>query len=216
MSGYLILLGAPGAGKGTQAKRLAEQLGLVHISSGDLFREHFDNETDLGKLARGYIDRGCLVPDDVTIAMVRDRLGRPDAAAGAVLDGFPRTLPQAEALDEILAGFHGRVNAVIYIRVGEAVLVRRLTGRWMCRQSGHIYHEDFNPPRTPGVCDLDGSPLYQRSDDSEEVVRHRIQVYLGETSPLLAFYRERGLVREVDGDQSIEAVTEAVLKEMAS
>ena len=216
MSGYLIMLGAPGAGKGTQAKRLAEKLGLVHISSGDLFREHFDKETELGKLARGYIDQGRLVPDDVTIAMVRERLGRPDAAAGEVLDGFPRTLPQAEALDEILAGMRGRVSAVIYIRVGEAALVRRLTGRWMCRKAGHIYHEDFNPPRTPGVCDLDGSPLYQRSDDSEQVVRQRIQVYLGETSPLLEFYRLRGLVREVDGEQSIEAVTEAVLREMAS
>jgi adenylate kinase len=211
MAAYIVILGPPGAGKGTQAKRLSERLGLTHVSSGDLFREHLKNETALGKLARGYIDRGGLVPDDVTIAMIRDRLSRQDASAGAILDGFPRTQAQAEALDAMLVEMGAQVDAVIYVRVETPVLVRRLTGRRMCRAGGHIYHLDYNPPRSAGVCDVDGSELYQRSDDDEATVTRRIQVYLEETSPLIAHYQERGVVVEVDGDQPIEAVTEDLL-----
>jgi adenylate kinase len=214
MAAYIVILGPPGAGKGTQAKRLSERLRLTHVSSGDLFREHLKNETALGKLARGYIDGGGLVPDDVTIAMIRDRLSRQDASSGAILDGFPRTQAQAEALDAMLVEMGGRVDAVIYVRVPTPVLVRRLTGRWMCRAGGHIYHQDFNPPRTAGVCDIDGSELYQRSDDDEATVTRRIQVYLDETSPLIAHYKRRGVVVEVDGDQPIEAVTEDLLAAM--
>jgi adenylate kinase len=211
MAAYIVILGPPGAGKGTQAKRLSERLGLTHVSSGDLFREHLKNETALGKLARGYIDRGGLVPDDVTIAMIRDRLGRQDASAGAILDGFPRTQAQAEALDAMLVEMGALVDAVIYVRVETPVLVRRLTGRRMCRAGGHIYHLDYNPPRSAGVCDVDGSELYQRSDDDEATVTRRIQVYLEETSPLIAHYQKRRVVVEVDGDQPIEAVTEDLL-----
>jgi adenylate kinase len=211
MAAYIVILGPPGAGKGTQAKRLSERLGLTHVSSGDLFREHLKNETALGKLARGYIDRGGLVPDDVTIAMIRDRLSRQDASAGAILDGFPRTQAQAEALDAMLVEMGARVDAVIYVRVETPVLVRRLTGRRMCRAGGHIYHLDYNPPKTQGVCDIDGSELYQRSDDDEATVTRRIQVYLEETSPLIAHYQKTRVVVEVDGDQPIEAVTEDLL-----
>jgi adenylate kinase len=190
---------------------LCERLGLTHVSSGDLFREHLKNKTELGRLAQGYIDRGGLVPDDVTTAMIRERLSRPDAAAGALLDGFPRTRPQADALDRMLADLAAKVDAVIVIRVPAPVLIRRLMGRLMCRAAGHIYHQDYNPPRTPGVCDVDGSELYQRSDDDVATVSHRIQVYLGETAPLIAHYRRRGIVVEVNGEQPIEAVTEDLL-----
>ncbi len=193
---------------------MCERLGVPHVASGDLFREHLKNDTDLGRLARGYIDRGGLVPDDVTIAMIRERLSRPDAAVGALLDGFPRTRPQAEALDQMLADLGGKIDAVAVIRVGVPVLIRRLMGRLMCRAGGHIYHEDYNPPRRAGVCDIDGSELYQRSDDDEATVTHRIQVYLAETAPLIAHYRRRGVVAEVDGDRPIEAVTEDLLAAM--
>jgi adenylate kinase len=193
---------------------LCERLGVPHVASGDLFREHLKNDTDLGRLARAYIDRGGLVPDDVTIAMIRERLSRPDATVGALLDGFPRTRPQAEALDQMLADLGGKIDAVAVIRVGVPVLIRRLMGRLMCRAGGHIYHEDYNPPRRAGVCDIDGSELYQRSDEDEATVTHRIQVYLAETAPLIAHYRRRGVVAEVDGDQPIEAVTEDLLAAM--
>jgi adenylate kinase len=193
---------------------LCERLGVPHVASGDLFREHLKNDTDLGRLARGYIDRGGLVPDDVTIAMIRERLSRPDATVGALLDGFPRTRPQAEALDQMLADLGGKIDAVAVIRVRVPVLIRRLMGRLMCRAGGHIYHEDYNPPRRAGVCDIDGSELYQRSDDDEATVTHRIQVYLAETAPLIAHYRRRGVVAEVDGDRPIEAVTEDLLAAM--
>jgi adenylate kinase len=206
------MLGAPGAGKGTQAKIISDRLGLPHISSGDIFRENLKNQTELGRLADGYMSRGELVPDDVTIAMIRERLSRPDCARGAVLDGFPRTPAQAEALAEMLAALGGkRVDVVPYIKVEEAELVRRLTGRWTCRANGHIFHEEFNPPKSPGACDIDGSPLYQREDDRAETVTHRIRVYLEQTAPLIAYYLKAGVLVEIDGGQPIGAVTDALL-----
>ncbi|MEW6567247.1 MAG: adenylate kinase [Chloroflexota bacterium] len=211
MPAYIVLLGPPGAGKGTQAKRLSERLGLLHVSSGDIFRENLKNQTELGRLAKGYIDQGRLVPDDVTIAMIRERLSRSDGAVGAVLDGFPRTRPQAEALDVMLKDLGGRVDAVAYVRVSMPILIRRLMGRLTCRASGHIYHEDYNPPKVPGVCDLDGSELYRRSDDDEAAVARRIQVYLEETEPLIRYYRKRRVVFDVDGEQTIERVTADLL-----
>jgi adenylate kinase len=216
MPTYIVLLGPPGAGKGTQAQIVSEKLGLPHISSGDIFRENLKNQTELGQLARGYMDRGELVPDDVTIAMIRERLSRPDCAPGALLDGFPRTPPQAEALSAMLAEFQGRVNAVPYIKVPEEVLVERLTGRWTCRAEGHVFHEKFNPPKEPGVCDFDGSELYQREDDKAETVIRRIRVYLEQTMPLIEYYRQRGILLEVDGRQSIEQVSADLLEALSA
>lgn len=211
MPTYIVLLGPPGAGKGTQAQIISEKLALPHVSSGDIFRENLKNQTELGKLAKGYMDRGELVPDDLTIAMIRDRLARPDCASGALLDGFPRTVAQAEALENMLAEFDGRVDAVPYISVAEETLIERLTGRWTCRAQGHVYHEKYNPPAAVGRCDLDGSELYQRDDDKAETVARRIRVYLAQTQPLIEYYQQRGVLKEVDGTRPIEQVTADLL-----
>jgi adenylate kinase len=211
MPTYIVLLGPPGAGKGTQAQRISEELGLAHISSGDIFRENLKNQTELGKVAEGYMKRGELVPDDVTIAMIRERLSRPDTQPGALLDGFPRTPAQAEALEAMLSEFGGKVDAVPYISVPEEVLIERLTGRWTCRAEGHVYHEKFNPPKAAGRCDIDGSELYQREDDKAETVTRRIRVYLDQTKPLIDYYRDRGVLIEVDGTKSIDEVAEELL-----
>lgn len=211
MATYIVLLGAPGVGKGTQAEILSERSGLAHISSGDLFRENIKNQTELGKLAQTYMSQGELVPDDVTIAMIRDRIGRTDCKQGAILDGFPRTPAQAEALEKMLGEFGGQVDAVPLITAAENVLKARLNDRWTCRAVGHIYNAKSNPPKAVGVCDIDGSELYQRDDDKAETVIHRIQVYLDQTSPLIAYYRDRGKLIEIDGMQSIEQVTQSLL-----
>ena len=208
---FIVLLGPPGVGKGTQAKNIAESTGLPHISSGDLFRENIKNASELGKLAQSFMNKGELVPDDVTIAMIRDRLSRPDCKGGALLDGFPRTTVQAEVLEKLLAEFGGRVNYVPYIAASETVLVERLSGRWTCKEQGHVFHEKYNPPKKPGVCDMDGSLLYQRDDDKAETVTRRIQVYFAQTAPLIAYYRERGLLSEIDGARPIDQVTADLL-----
>jgi len=209
---YIVLLGPPGAGKGTQAMVISETRGLPQISSGDIFRENLKNQTELGALAKGYIDCGELVPDDVTIAMIRERLSRADCKPGALLDGFPRTPVQAKALDEMLAEFLGRVVAVPYISVPAEVLVDRLSGRWTCQAHGHVYHEKHNPPKTPGVCDIDSSSLYQREDDKPETVKRRIQVYIDQTSPLIDYYQRQGKLIEIDGTQAIDRVTTGLLE----
>jgi adenylate kinase len=211
MPTYIVLLGPPGAGKGTQAQAISKKLSLPHISSGDIFRDNLKNQTELGKLARGYMDRGELVPDDLTISMISDRLSRPDCASGALLDGFPRTPAQADALSKMLVQFQGKVNAVPYIRVAEEVLVERLCGRWTCRAQGHVYHEKYNPPKQTGVCDVDGSELYQRDDDKVETVKNRIHVYFEQTSPLIEYYQREGLLLEIDGTQPIDRVSADML-----
>ena len=213
-STYIVMLGPPGAGKGTQAKILAEKLGLMHVSTGDLFRENLSRETELGKLASSFMVRGELVPDDVTIAMVRERLSRPDCAKGAVMDGFPRTPAQAEAFDALLAEIDSRVDCVPFISVPNDVLVERLSGRWMSH-SGRVYHALYNPPKVKWVDDVDGSPLYQRDDDKPETVLHRINVYYDQTSPLIDYYRQLGTLVEIDGTQAIEQVTDDLLKAVA-
>jgi adenylate kinase len=205
-------LGPPGVGKGTQAKILSERTGLAHISSGDLFRENLKNQTELGKLAQTYMSKGELVPDDVTIAMIRNRLGRPDCQAGAILDGFPRTPNQADALEVMLEEFKGQVDSVPFITGSEDVIVDRLSGRWTCRANGHVFNEKSNPPKEFGRCDYDGSDLYQREDDKAETVKRRIQVYLDQTSPLIDHYRNHGKLLEIDGMQSIDVVTQAMMK----
>lgn len=203
----IILLGAPGSGKGTQAAGLAKQTGGAHIASGDLFREEQAKGTELGRLAKQHMERGELVPDEVTIKMVLGRIQRPDCARGYILDGFPRTLQQAQALAQALAasGSPG-IERVVYIKVSIEELLRRLGGRWICRAHQHPYHVVSHPPRVPGRCDLDGSALYQRPDDSEETARRRLQVYFEQTAPLIEHYRGKGILVEVDGERAIEEV----------
>lgn len=212
MAAFIVLMGAPGAGKGTQAKRVSDRLDLPHVSSGDLFREHERRNTELGQQAQTYISRGDLVPDSVTIAMIRERLNRPDSQGGALLDGFPRTAPQAEALTGLLAEMGAEVQHAILIRASEERLVERLAGRRVCEAQGHVYHLKYNPPQQPGVCDHDGSALLQREDDQPETVRNRIHVYEERTRPVVDYYRERGVLREVNGDQEIDQVTEEILQ----
>lgn len=201
------MLGPPGAGKGTQAQIVSERLGLPHISSGDIFRENIKSRTELGMMAKEYMDQGELVPDDVTIAMIKERLSRTDCQPGAMLDGFPRTPAQAKALEDMLSDFGARVNAVPYISVPEVVLIERLIGRWTCRAQGHIFHQKFNPPKVVGICDHDGSQLYQREDDKTETVTRRIRVYLEQTQPLIDYYQDQGVLVEIDGEQPIDQVT---------
>lgn len=203
---FIILLGPPASGKGTQAAKLRETIGLPHVASGDLFRENLKNETELGLKAKAYMDRGELVPDDLTIAMVMDRLSQPDCAAGALLDGFPRTIAQAEALDRALAAQGHRVSVAPYIAVPDEVLIERVSGRRICRTCEEVYHVSFNPPQQSEVCDEDGGELYQRDDDKPETVRKRLQVYWEQTSPLIEYYRGQGVLVEVNGNQPIEAV----------
>lgn len=211
MAKFFVLIGPPGAGKGTQAKVIAEKYDLVHISSGDLFRENLKNETELGKQAQGFMSRGELVPDSLTIKMVRERVSRPDCKNGALLDGFPRTPAQADALAEMLKEFDSKVELVPLIDVPSEVLVERLCGRWTCRAQGHVFHEKFNPPQKAGICDFDGSELYQREDDKEATVLNRIKVYSEQTAPLIEYYSNKGLLVKVDGTEAIEKVTEELL-----
>jgi len=205
---YVILFGAPGAGKGTQAAILAEKTGLVHITTGELFREAIRQETELGKQAKPYYERGQLVPDQLTIAMLLERLSEGDCAGGCLLDGFPRTLEQATALDEALVREGKAIDRVLYIQVSETELMSRLSGRWNCRQCGAVYHERFQPPRQAGRCDQCGGDLYQREDDRPETVRRRLGVYFQQTAPLIEYYRSRGKLVEIDGGKSVEEVAE--------
>lgn len=205
---YFILLGAPGAGKGTQAERLQQSLGLAHISSGDLFRENMAQATPLGLQAKQYVDKGLLVPDDVTVGMVMDACSHlPEGQRGVLLDGFPRTIAQADALAQALEQANGRLGAVIYISVPNDVLLVRLSGRLTCRNCGAMYHKVFMPPKVPGKCDICGGDLYQRADDTEETARKRLEVYFAQTAPLIDYYRRAGLVVDVNGDQIAESVT---------
>lgn len=211
MKDFYVFLGPPGAGKGTQAKVVAKMLGIPQISSGDIFRENKKNKTELGLLADEYIKVGELVPDDVTIRMVGERISRTDCDLGAILDGFPRTPNQAKALDEMLEGMKCQIIQVPYIAVDEEELVERLSGRLTCREEGHVFHKKYNPPKEAGVCDFDGSELYQREDDRPETVKHRIRVYEQQTRPLIEYYRDRGILVEINGNQDIEQVTRELM-----
>lgn len=202
----LVLLGAPGAGKGTLAKQLSTALGVVHISTGDIFREEVAAGTELGKKAKSYMDRGALVPDEVVIGMVKQRLSRPDVNAGFILDGFPRTAPQAEALDKALQESGRPLEAVLDIVVPEETVIRRLSGRRVCRGCGAIYHVDTMPVQQEGVCDKCEGEVYQRDDDQAEAIRHRLQVYSQATAPLTEYFRAKGILRPVDGSGTPDEV----------
>lgn len=207
---FVVLLGPPGAGKGTQAQRIADSTALLHISTGDMFRENVRNETELGKLAKTFMDRGDLVPDEVTIGMLLERVGRPDAAAGAMFDGFPRNVVQAQALDDALASRNARVDHALLISVRDEELIGRLGGRWICRTCGALYHERNDPPTQPGICDRCGGELYQREDDRPEVVRSRLEKQKPPAA-LIEHYRRAGVLSEINGEQPLDAVTHDLL-----
>ena len=204
---YIILLGAPGAGKGTQAAIVAKKLNLVHIATGDLFRQALEQKTRLGVQAKSYMEKGMLVPDEITIQMVLDRMSSPDCEAGVVLDGFPRNLQQAEALDKALARQGKAIDKVVYIKISEEELLERLGGRWICRNCQTPYHAVDSPPKTHGKCDKCGDVLYQRPDDAPETVKKRLGVYFAETAPLIDYYTQAGKLIEVDGEGSIDEVS---------
>lgn len=208
----IILLGAPGAGKGTQAPILAERLGLAHVATGDLFRSAVRNDTALGREAKAFMDRGELVPDDVTIRMLLEHLTEPDAADGVILDGFPRTVAQARALDAALAEHGSAVERVPYIDAPVEQLVARLSGRWICRAAGHPYHVDLGQPRTAGTCDIDGSELYQRADDQPDVVKARLASQLPPLREVAEHYAQAGTLVRIDGRQPVDAVTGDLLE----
>ena len=209
---YVILLGGPGAGKGTQGQMLSSYLGLARISSGDLFREHTQSRTDLGRLAQSFMERGDLVPDDITICMVMERLDRADCRLGAILDGFPRTVPQAEALQTELRRRGKQIGVVIDLQVSFPVLMERLTGRWLCRVCGATFHTALRPPTTQGVCDYCGNALFQRADDCPETVIQRLEVYSHQTEPLRDFFNEQGRLVVVNGGQGVEEVHRDVIR----
>jgi len=202
----VVVLGPPGAGKGTQSDLLASELGLPHLSTGDLLREAIANRTPLGRLAQPYMDRGELVPDDVVIGLIKERLVQARPPDGAILDGFPRTVAQGHALNDMLGELGRRVDWVIYLRAPVEELLERITGRYVCPRCAATYHLRGSPSRTPGVCNLCGTPLQQRPDDRLDVARHRLDVYFEQTAPLIDFYRCQGVLTEIDGEQSIEAV----------
>lgn len=209
---YLILFGAQGSGKGTQARLLQERLGIPQVATGDLFRANLGQGTELGKLAKSYMDRGELVPDSVTVDMVKDRLSQPDAAGGAILDGFPRNLSQAEKLDAMLVEWSTGITAAIYIMLDREALLKRITGRRTCQNCQAVYHIEFSPPKVEGVCDVCGGPLVARADDADEAaVARRLELYFDQTTPVIDYYRNKGVLKSVDGSKGIEEVQDEIL-----
>ncbi len=203
----IVLLGPPGVGKGTYAKRLSELLGLPHISTGDMLRDEIKRGTPLGQRVREYVESGKLVPDEIMIEVIKERLSREDCRKGYILDGFPRTIPQAEALDRI-----SHVDVVFNFVAPKEVIIDRLSGRLICRRCGAIYHKKYHPPKKPGICDICGGPLYQREDDRPEVIERRLEVYHQQTAPLIDYYRRRGLLVEIDASKGIDEVIKACMQ----
>ena len=207
----IILMGLPGAGKGTQASEIVKKFPIPHISTGDMFRKAIKDETDLGKEAKSYMDRGELVPDEVTVGIVKERISEDDAKKGFLLDGFPRTIEQAEALNNIMSELDRNIDAVINIEVPEEELMNRLTGRRICEKCGTTYHLVFNPPKVDGICDIDGGKLYQREDDNPETVSNRLSVNVKQSKPILEYYNNKGVLKNIDGSKDIEEVTNDVI-----
>ncbi|PTG55677.1 adenylate kinase [Staphylococcus chromogenes] len=212
----IILMGLPGAGKGTQASEIIKKYPIPHISTGDMFRKAIKDETELGKEAKSYMDRGELVPDEVTVGIVKERISEDDAKKGFLLDGFPRTIEQAEALNSILKDLGREIDAVVNIDVPEEELMNRLTGRRICEICGTTYHLVFNPPKVEGVCDLEGGKLYQREDDNPETVANRLDVNIKQCKPILDFYSQKGVLKNIDGSKNINEVTEDVIRILES
>lgn len=208
----LVLLGAPGAGKGTQAQVISEKFSIPHISTGDIFRSNIKNGTELGKKAKEFIDKGLLVPDEVTIGIVKDRLKESDCKNGFILDGFPRTIPQAEALDEVLSGLSTPLDHVVNIFVSEREIIERISGRRICQKCGKSYHVKYNPPAAEGVCDVCSSKVIQRDDDKEDTVISRIDTYHRQTEPLIDYYKKKGILLTVEGRDLIEDTTKEVMR----
>ncbi|WIF95572.1 adenylate kinase [Caminicella sporogenes] len=212
----LILLGPPGAGKGTQASSIVEKYNIPHISTGDIFRKNIKEGTELGKKAKEYMDKGLLVPDELVVAIVEDRLKEDDCKNGFLLDGFPRTVNQAKSLDKVLEKMNVSLNKVLNIKVDKEILVNRAVGRRICKECGRAYHIEFNPPKEIGKCDVCGGQLYQRSDDKEETVAKRIEVYLKETTPLIDYYNNKGILVDINGEQDIKKVFEDIVLALGS
>lgn len=212
----LILLGAPGAGKGTQAERLQEDFGLAHISTGDMLRAQVAEGTELGRKAKQYMDAGDLVPDEVILGMIDQRISEQDAREGFLLDGFPRNVNQAEALQRTLSGSERRLTGALLIEVADEEVVRRLSGRRVCLKGGHVYHVEFDPPKHEGICDQDGSRLIQRDDDKEDVIRRRLEVYARQTEPLVDYYEAAGLLRRFDGQRDPNEVHDRIRAAVAT
>lgn len=208
----IVFLGPPGAGKGTQAKILIERYGIPQISTGDMLREHRAKGTELGKKAQEYMDKGQLVPDEIILDMVKERLSQPDCEKGFILDGFPRTVAQAEALDRILSEMGKKLDFALALVVPDELLIERLTGRRTCKNCGMMYHIKYKPPKVEGICDVCGGELYQRPDDNEETVRNRLKVYHESTAPLIDYYKRKGILKEVDGSKSIEEITNQLIQ----
>ena len=207
----IILMGLPGAGKGTQASEIVKKFPIQHISTGDMFRKAIKDETDLGKEAKSYMDRGELVPDEVTVGIVKERISEDDAKKGFLLDGFPRTIDQAESLSQIMSELDREIDAVINIEVPEEELMNRLTGRRICEKCGTTYHLVFNPPKVDGICDIDGGKLYQREDDNPETVSNRLSVNVKQSKPILEYYNNKGVLKNIDGSKDIDEVTNDVI-----
>lgn len=207
----IILMGLPGAGKGTQASEIVKKFPIPHISTGDMFRKAIKDETDLGKEAKSYMDRGELVPDEVTVGIVKERISEDDAKKGFLLDGFPRTIDQAESLRQIMSELDREIDAVINIEVPEEELMNRLTGRRICEKCGTTYHLVFNPPKVDGICDIDGGKLYQREDDNPETVSNRLSVNVKQSKPILEYYNNKGVLKNIDGSKDIDEVTNDVI-----
>lgn len=212
----IILIGAQGSGKGTQASLLAQALAVCHVASGDLFRRAVDEKTELGVKAKVYIDRGELVPDDITVAMVLGRIEKPDCAQGVLFDGFPRTIAQAQALDKGLEQRNRQIDTVVLLSVPRDILLKRLSGRYICRTQQHVYNINTRPPKVPGICDIDGSELYQRSDDTGEAVQRRLDIFFHETIQVAYYYRDQQKLIEVNGNQSVEQVHDALVNQIRS
>jgi adenylate kinase len=208
----IIMLGAPGAGKGTQAKKIAEKYGIPHISTGDIFRANIKNGTELGKKAKTYMDQGALVPDELVVDLVVDRVGQDDAKNGYVLDGFPRTIPQAEALDKALSAINDKVDYAINVEVPDENIINRMSGRRACVDCGGTYHIKYNPTKKEGICDACGGKLILRDDDQPETVKNRLKVYHDQTQPLIDYYSKQGIMKEVDGTVDMEDVFQAIVK----